>query len=135
MIEFKPGQVYNPEHLRPFNLQLALQGHPLASVNGFSVRYLRLSEADWFMWDAWAEKSCRWLSFEAPTVFAGDSLRLAPLAIKDDRPLHVRDEIEWRASIAHPWQSRNVGPSEAAAPWDYVRTYYGRDWRWPKESN
>jgi hypothetical protein len=99
-IEPKIGKVYDPAHLRPFDLDLAKQGHPCASQHGETIRLLRGS-ADIFYWDKWIEDSDFWahqqgeiecVQGELECVL--DTLRLAPLAVKDGKPLHVGDVIE-----------------------------------------
>lgn len=78
-IEYEDGEVYNLEHLKPFDLDLAKQGHPLATDDGYSVRLFRQRDKegteyamDIFQQGVWCHERVR----------AGRlalSLRLAPL--------------------------------------------------------
>ncbi len=95
MIRFEPGTVYDVAHLKPFDLPLALAGHPLATKHGRSVRHLRqMDNGDRiiFGFDEWDEPG--WIAdcYFLPKL--AQYLRLAPLCVRDGRPLHVRDEIE-----------------------------------------
>jgi hypothetical protein len=94
MIQFEQGCVYDVAHLRPFNLELALQGHPLALRSGEQVRLFRDMNGFYFALDYWADDFGCWAHLEVRKKGIDDLLRLAPLAVKDGRPLHVEDEIE-----------------------------------------
>lgn len=94
MIRFEPGTVIAKEHLRPFDLELAKAGHPLATYDGKEVRLFRVRSQHHFSWDVWAESGPSWDNDYGNEEWAKTYLRLAPLAIKDGRPLHVGDEIE-----------------------------------------
>lgn len=81
------------DHLRPFDLELAKQGHPMAWEDGCEVSYYFQGRAGMvdtvWLWrnfyQHWTERG----------MYDGckDSLRLAPLAIKDGKPLHIGDVV------------------------------------------
>ncbi len=105
-IKFEPGQVYDVAHLRPFDLDMALEGHPLATHDGGGVRLFRETSADGLAWDQWSRYLNAWVCEFEPNEFAEGMLCLAPLAVKDGRPLHVGDQIvellrhRWVATVA-----------------------------------
>jgi hypothetical protein len=95
-IEPKEGKVYDlsiPNILRPFDLELARQGHPLAWVDAREIRLLRKMGGNIYSYDYWDEDG--WVSCDLHNEKSLDkNLRLAPLAGKDGKPLHVGDVIE-----------------------------------------
>lgn len=96
MIEFTPGTVYDVKHLRPFDPELAKQGHPLATSDGEEVRHFRIAHLDCFLWDIWSEGDATWQDANIGTTDRlSRYLRIAPIAIRDGRPLHVGDVIEF----------------------------------------
>jgi hypothetical protein len=89
-IEYTEGKVYEPAHLKPFVLELAKQGHPCADIMGRELRLLRehSSGNGSFNFDVWQG------SYWATNYNSGKYLCLAPLSIKDGKPLHAGDVIE-----------------------------------------
>jgi hypothetical protein len=135
MIQFEQGCTYDVAHLRPFDLVLAKQGHPLACLYDeipVSVKAFRAMSEYTIGFDYWTPKYECWQIGSAVAGMLARNMRLAPLAIRDGRALHVGDVIEWRETLDHLWLPRNVDPSEVGDSWANVRTYYGRDWRWPE---
>jgi len=103
MITYIPhtiGKVYDVAHLRPFDLELAKQGHPCVTFQGETIRLLRDMDGAW-RFDVWRDG--KWTA--RTTEDLEWTLRLAPLAIKNnprtgkDEPLHVGDVIEFN----HPF--------------------------------
>lgn len=127
-IKFEPGQVYDVAHLRPFDLELALQGHPLATAKGEGVRAFRVYHHGGVSFDYWREGAFAGGWLPAGTIEPANTpiiLRLAPLAVKDGRALHVGDEIDimliefWRQHIITARSAINFFPA-------------ARAWRWPE---
>lgn len=141
-IEYKEGTVYDPAHLRPFNLELAKQGHPLATIGGAEVRCFRamstLEEkkgfrtSDFWMADSWDVATSHWFSCGN---FDLNRLRLAPLDVKDGRALHVGDVIEARNNHYDRTQLRDYERIKITD--DNMRIVNSKmwDWRWPVEVN
>ena len=138
------GKVYDVAHLRPFDLDLAKQGHPLATNEGPSVRLFRESatfeQTAFYLWDEWGDPKendgyAIWrLSGDGENAYeVGKRLRLAPLAIKHDprtskdEPLHVDDVIEIKGSpnYGEPWLPHIVGAGSLIGKSD------DNSWRWP----
>jgi len=94
-IPYREGKVYDKAHLRPFDLDLAKQGHSLALSSGAEIRLFRETRIGIYGFDYWLP-NFGWSS----TGWYNDIndlnlyLRLAPLAVRDGRPLHVGDVIE-----------------------------------------
>lgn len=129
MIQFEPGCVYDVAHLRPFNLELALQGHPLALPDGSSVRHLRKMSDSYYSYDRWYEDTSSWFcTRDIYCMRLEDSLRLTPLAVKDGRPLHVGDEIEFRRDPHDQWATKRP---ECWVFSVWQRPSFGFEWRWP----
>ena len=130
------GKVYDVAHLRPFDLELAKQGHPLAwFINGCEVRYLAQTYAEddrWFDFSHYEPSDAAWINRTRSALGVQQSLRLAPLAIKHDprtgkdEPLHVGDVIEIDAQLG--WSAISLSTLE-----DYFRTLELWAWRWPVE--
>ncbi|MGL4230406.1 MAG: hypothetical protein ACRDAM_02285 [Casimicrobium sp.] len=136
-IHFTPGTVYDVAHLREFDLELALQGHPLATFRGQSVRAFRAmtsGDLPLYALDIWdcnaidKEWSCS--GHAIPALQLEGFLRLAPLAVKNGRPLHVGDEIKWaHESEPENWRTMHAGLAGLAA----IEATSGRiQWRWPE---
>ena len=91
------------------------------------------------MWDFWCEGPDVWI----PTTemfYATDcrtELALAPLAIKDDQPLHVGDVIEVNLGMTIPTIRNEWGTIEEPLTlnwWNYLTSHEHWDetcWRWP----
>ena len=111
-IPYTQGKQYDPAHLRPFDLALAKQGHPLADDRGCEIRLFRDLHGDdnVFGYDSWEQ------NLNHPTWFASNivmkialskRVRLAPLAIKhdprtgEDEPLHVGDVLEFAVEVTY----------------------------------
>jgi hypothetical protein len=99
MIQFEQGCVYDVAHLKPFDLQLALSGHPLAAKGGEAVRFCRNMNHNMTYWDCWIDELNLWRVDWDFTHCVSSKLRLAPLGVKDGRALHVGDEIEMGRSL------------------------------------
>ena len=134
MIQFEQGCTYDVAHLKPFDLQLALSGHPLASRRGESIRLFRSMSSDRYNFDYWDADDRSWISqFNLPTERLALELRLAPLAVKDGKPLHVGDEVE----LCIP--GKRSPQSEWAIEWRKHVVSLGslptvlQGWQWPKE--
>jgi hypothetical protein len=129
MIQFEQGCTYDVAHLKPFDLQLALSGHPLAAKGGNAVRCFRkMGEecgAPVFGFDVWRETL--WSDTAFYETGLTDELRLAPLEVRHDKPLHVGDEIEIFLGWAKVWQRQKFHPTS------YQSQDWRLDWRWPKE--
>lgn len=133
-IEYKEGKVYDHAHLRPFNLELAKQGHLLADKDGREIRLLREGREGDHVWayDSW-DKRGFWFCERLINVSALDKyLRLAPLDVKDGRPLHYLDHVErfYQQNEYHHvrWDRTQVG--------DIGFGFWAKNpdkWRWPVE--
>jgi hypothetical protein len=132
-IEPKEGKVHDPAHLRPFDIELAKQGHPICTVSGREVRLLREASKLWSYdeWYAGIGDGGYWGTciHQKETYFA-NNLRLAPLAVKDGKPLHVGDVIEICANVDN-WVA--VPYMEHHNTEDYLRWVNDYEWRWPVE--
>lgn len=130
MTQFEPGTVYDVAHLKPFDMKLALAGHPLASRRCESIRLFRSMSSNRHNFDYWDADDRSWISqFNLPIERLALELRLAPLAVKDGRALHVGDSIEIKSQpFGRLWQSSIVDNRS-----DVSRDWSARDWRWPKE--
>ncbi len=133
MITFELGTTYPIEHLRPFDLELAKAGHPLAMVNGHAVRAFRAQGDNCFAFDWW-NGAAKWLQTENAQHTLCFNLRLAPLAVRDGRPLHVGDEIEVRhATKGWLISSANLTDYHVGL-YRYVFQDNGQlAWRWPTQ--
>ena len=90
------GKMHDPDHLRPFKLGLAQEGHLCALRAGNEIRLLRQADGRW-VWDSWLQLQGGkpWWEYGGCDFQLLESrLRLAPLAIKDGEPLHIGDVIE-----------------------------------------
>ena len=139
-IEYKEGKLYNPAHLRPFSLELAKQGHPLASLDGHEVSHMFEPIDSFYAIRYWHPCKKYWYiertNKKDLTVF----LRLAPLAVKKDatgklKPLHVGDVIE---IYRIPQDGRKSCKWEKCKAVVAHATILNRkdgalDWRWPAE--
>lgn len=130
-IEPKEGTMYNPAHLRPFDLELAKQGHPLAWDDGSEVSHIFQNSKDAFVIRSFGEYKNWDMSKPILEVELKKYLRLAPLDVKDGKPLHVGDVIEENYS-----QPLGEEPSCELPIWTspkpaYVGLQY--EWRWPVE--
>ena len=123
-IPYHKGKVYDIAHLRPFNFELAKAGNPLATYQGEEIRLLRDMDGAW-RFDVWRDS--KWT---ARTTEDLDWLfRLAPLAVKDGRPLHVGDVIEFEGhSYLNEWFTKIFELKDA---WCITNT--SKFWRFPKD--
>jgi len=133
------GKLYDPKHLRPFDLALALQGHPLATGNGCEVSHIFLSDQQNYLtvrnWLRYLECGY-WETRSLPIQDkdgTGDHLYLAPLAVKAGRALHIGDVIETCPWYGHGkyWEREHIQkPSDAAMLVEEVGyARYGKLWR------
>ena len=123
-IPYYEGKVYDTAHLRPFNLDLAKAGHPLATYQGEEIRLLRDMDSAW-RFDVWRDS--KWTARTAEDL--NWTLRLAPLAVKDGRPLHVGDVIEFEGhSYLNEWFTKIFELKDA---WCITNT--SKFWRFPKD--
>lgn len=141
MIRFEPGTVYDVAHLRPFDLELAKVGHPLAYEYefdskrvGVSVRHFRMMSEKLVTFDAWIPDETMWRGggfsdARLPDIF----LRLAPLSTKDGRGLHVGDEIEvylGRKNGEAIWDRELIVAHDRGTAL-LIKSGY-ETWRWPE---
>ena len=141
-IEPTIGTVYDPAHLHQAKsveelLSLARQGHPLAWHNGNEVSHIffnGISDSDVLTSigvgvRVWNKDEKLW---HTPRELDSlDYLRLAPLAVKDGKPLHVGDVIEENYS-----QPLDEEPSCELPIWTSPKPAYiglEYEWRWPVE--
>jgi hypothetical protein len=124
-IEYKEGKVYDPAHLKPFDLDLAKAGHPLANFDGTEVSHLFESiSADVYSYRGWSKAAGQhYLNTESITLIS-ERLYLAPLAIKDGRPLHVGD---WATVVAATNQIKSVDD------FNRIVGFFGDGWRFADE--
>lgn len=132
-IEYKEGKLYDPAHLRPFDLALAKQGHPLAwAINNCGVRYLAQNDTDerWFDFSHYEPNEQIWVNRQRNSSELQSNLRLAPLAVKDGKPLHYLDHVErfYQQNEYHHvrWDRTQVG--------DIGFGFWAKNpdkWRWP----
>lgn len=66
-------------------------GHPVASTYGFSAKCLRRNLPDTYDYDKFDGNY--YLAQVSTDVWLLNNLKLAPIAYKDGRPLHVGDDI------------------------------------------
>ena len=135
---YTQGKQYDPAHLRPFDLELAKAGHPLAwSINSCEVRYLAQSYADddrWFDFSHYEPHEAVWINRTRSALEVQQSLCRAPLAIKHnprtgkDEPLHVGDVIEVQKSKDN-WVSARC---EFIFKDHYIN--FQKTWRWTVEA-
>lgn len=141
------GKVYDVAHLRPFDLELARAGHPVAVHNGDEVSHIFIDQdeisATFRHWQKFRLHGC-WLYHSLPyhKNSVGKYLRLAPLAIKHDprtgkdEPLHVGDVIEYEHDeYSQSGDFVNVKVELTnSKPIDYWDAFlkFG-NWRWPAE--
>lgn len=132
------GKTYNPEHLRAAKnveelLTLAKQGHPLAWHDGSEVTHLFEPSASFLiapMYTVRVWAKYHWSCFGIPNL--KDDLRLAPLAYKDGKPLHVGDVIEYRTNNFSDFDNSQA----VTMGWiNGLRHHTLPDWmwRWPVE--
>lgn len=129
-IPYYEGKVYDTAHLRPFNLDLAKAGHPLATYQGEEIRLLRDMDSAW-RFDVWRDS--KWTARTAEDL--NWTLRLAPLAVKDGRPLHVGDVIQSMNCRYDPFKLPEWEAVKVAV--DSFRCYLEEnlfiEWRFPKD--
>lgn len=98
-IEYHEGKVYDTAHLRPFDRKWAKAGHPLAWRDGgevshiFPYRKIQV-RTEICVVRHWDLASNFWATHGLVKSMESCKLRLAPLAIKDGRALHVGDEYQ-----------------------------------------
>lgn len=135
-IEPKAGVTYSPAHLRQAKsveelLSLARQGHPLAwAINNCEVRYLAQNDADgrWFDFSHYEPNEQIWINRQRSVFELPVTVRLAPLAVKDGRPLHVGDVIEVKHREWSDFAQIGCTPER----WSQIERQ-GHAWRWPVE--
>lgn len=134
MIEFEPGTVYDVSHLRPFDMELAKAGHPLADRFGRAVRCVRYCNKNGLRFDYWDEYAPMWMADYTELGNCAHHLRLAPLALKDDRALHVGDTIEL-VQFFHDEAGEEKRYAETVVDAELVEGLSSGqfDWRWPKD--
>jgi hypothetical protein len=125
-IEHKEGKVYDVAHLRSFDLELAKAGNPICTELGQEVRLLRVVAGLW-AYDRWHKGSNSKGGWESVShqeeIWLKDNLHLAPLAVRDGRPLHVGDVIEVPSiNLTRTATGKDIGK-------DWINPY----WRWPEE--
>ena len=132
MIQFEQGCTYDVAHLKPFDMELAKSGHPLAMLDseyGSSVRFFSRDSADTYCFQWWDHLFNKWQFYNNHDHMMPKVLGLAPLGVKDGKPLHVGDSIEIKSQpFGRLWQSSTVDNRS-----DVSRDWRARDWRWPKE--
>jgi hypothetical protein len=135
-IPYTVGKTYNPEHLRPFDLALATAGHPLAWYDGSGISHFFDGNQEVVTIRVWEKEF--WSCIRINKCFL-KNLRLAPLAVKDGRPLHVGDVIEMAKLDEYlpnglefaEWSFEKIEPLHIAA---ITREKEWRaNWRWPVE--
>jgi hypothetical protein len=131
VIEFTPGTVFNQKDLREFDLEKALQGHPLACLydeQPVSVQAVRRLSEYSLGFDYWHPQLGCWQTAQGLPNMLAQHLRLAPLAEKDGRPLHVGDQIEVFHKDWFRWAKVAMNfdnPELLTANGDW-------QWRWPE---
>jgi hypothetical protein len=133
-ISYTQGKVYDPAHLRPFDLGLAKQWHPICTVSGREVRLLREASKLWAYdeWYAGIGEGGYWgTCIHQKETYFENNLRLAPLAVKDGKPLHVGDWIEENYSQPLDEEPSCELPIWASPKPAYIGLNY--EWRWPAE--
>jgi hypothetical protein len=136
--EYKEGKVYDPAHLRPFSLDLAKRGHPLATKIGEDVRLLREQCEDFYAYDLYCTFPIpkQWMSVLDNVHQIENNLRIAPLDVKDGKPLHVGDVIEiangmsFAIKNAENWVKTIVASPKGKERIIDMSTI---KWRWPVE--
>ena len=134
-IEHKEGKVYDVAHLRSFDLELAKAGNPICTELGQEVRLLRVVAGLW-AYDRWHKGSNGKGGWESVShqeeIWLKDNLHLAPLAVKDGKPLHYLDHVErfYQQNEYHRvrWDRTQVG--------DIGFGFWAKNpdkWRWPAE--
>ena len=132
MIQFEQGCTYDVAHLKPFDMELAKSGHPLAMLDseyGSSVRFFSRDSADTYCFQWWDHLFNKWQFYNNHDHMMPKVLGLAPLGVKDGRALHVGDEIE-RAYDYGQFTAWNAGKVRAD---DVRHDWHNKDWRWPKQ--
>lgn len=127
-IESRKGKTYALKHLRPFDLELAKQGHPLACQRKCSeVAQLICIREKIYVAVRWAISGW-FVSMEEDAADLTRHYRLAPLAIKDGKPLHMGDWIEVNLFA--------TGGKWVECDWTYNLKVYENlnNWRWPAEA-
>lgn len=132
-LKFVPGTTYDISHLRPLpdNWQeLVDAGHPLADIFGGEVRHLRRTSDEQYAFDYWYEHypvEFDWnVSFRLTEDAVTSLIRLAPIAVKDGKPLHLGDLIE----------RIGFSPTFINSDFNYGlmrEILAGYEWRWPVE--
>lgn len=122
-ISHTEGKTYALEHLLPFDLELAKQGHPCAFADGEEASHIIPHYKEEYL-------NCRvWRVGEWRMLIGTDEdLRLAPLAIKDGKPLHVGDLLQIKVVMfgGDGWRDEAVTMNN----WNRINTYG----RWPVEN-
>jgi hypothetical protein len=97
--EIPVGKTYPVEHLRTATdletlCALVDAGHPIAAHDGCEARLLRVEYGTFFNVDHWSKSAKCWISSGLDAHFLLDRIKLAPLAYRNGRPLHVGDLIQ-----------------------------------------
>jgi hypothetical protein len=132
-IEYTEGKVYDVAHLRPFNLELAKCGHPLAWRDGIEISFMSETSLNFFWVSVWDESIKKWQDDCDYLQELSKRIRLAPLSIKDGKPLHVGDLVEWHGAMGDiaPWRKGIVSLKNINVILDEFRYR----WRWPVEAS
>jgi hypothetical protein len=131
--------------LRPFNWELAALGHPLADINsGTEVRLLRTEGnprepgSVLYAYDKWITADDRQPTPAWKTnnyLFCnevGAKIALAPLAVKEGKPLHVGDTICYKGQ--GDWWCVGLAKKPATGDGSLSLSWYAANldkWRWP----
>ena len=149
-MNFIPGKTYDPAHLRqpPENWEeLVDAGHPLATARGKAIMHLRPMFKGYgvtvYGYDIWMDDLGEWEpSNKGITNVSGlldhvrERLRLAPIAVKDGKPLHIWDDIDFDfagggdAHRMHDWRLVTISTGKP-----FIKSILENDsrWRWPVE--
>ena len=143
-MNFIPGKTYDPAHLRqpPENWEeLVDAGHPLATARGKAIMHLRPMFKGYgvtvYGYDIWMDDLGEWepsntglKKVSGRLDHVRERLRLAPIAVKDGKPLHLGDFVQLRDTDSGNWLftiqlNRDFYTAR--------RILSGNDWRWPVE--
>lgn len=140
MIAFNPpskGQcLIDVTHVRPFDKNLVEQGHPICFVSStgyaYPIRSLRMMDEKNVAFDVFSPQRFAWYAVSScrfDDLANSGKYCLAPLAVKDGRPLHVGDEIsvfreEWLGGSDRVKLSFDFWQEKLA-----LSSFW--QWRWP----
>lgn len=97
--ETPQGKRYPIEHLRtPASIEQLFEyvdaGHPIAACNGAAIKCIRANISGSTDYDEY-DRAGFWLPKIARNEYLLIHIKLAPLAYRNGRPLHVGDDIEF----------------------------------------